>query len=646
MNWEQLILLMILLAIFFLIAVTLVFYLRHWASRPESGFTVTPLEGLYFKRYLPEQLRSDHGRQQKIRQKRDRMYRSLLAKTASATIIPLAVTTAAYSLVTNISIYLLPIDLEPEEIAGLDYTQHQWFRDIDERLPDLSAVLKEINVRGFILPYGNRDSNWLPNGINLREMAYWHWRHFAQKYNFEFRHCQWESLSECRNDHQGWIILVLPGYWDFQALDTMLEKGANIIAYGPPVQVYVGAKDTTRLWQGMTFKSVLKREGGAIILRGDQLLTLGFDAGLIIEAYSPFVNFHVTSQEPQALSIGNLYEPGGEHETRLFAKTVGPGRLVWLDFPPDPADHDPGVNVRHLNSLMASVFRYLSRQTYSAIATWPQAKQFAALLDEDTEDGFANAEAVVELARKKSFPISWYILSNEALKNRWLTRSMAETGEIACHGDHHGAFTKNSRREQIIRIARCQKVLWEITGVKPLAFRPPKEEYNSATVDAVINNGMTHYIAENSPDRAVPELQMSLVNGKSLVSIPRMVSDDYETWHTQDLNHTQTIQLFNKEIEWMRMIGGLYMYSFHSQYMGKHENLNAIEYLGDKLKELNTYFSTSNEIAQWWQFRVALQRGSEATEDQINRFSPVFLSVNKQGELSNKPYHANVRRGN
>jgi len=274
---------------------------------------------------------------------------------------------------------------------------------------------------------------------------------------------------------------------------------------------------------------------------------------------------------PQAVSIGHVFNAGGEKETRLFAKTMGSGRFVWMDFVPDPIYNGPEVNTIHLNALMASIFRYLSRQTYSAIAMWPQAKIFAALIEEDTEDEYKNAEAVIELVQRKAYPISWFVLSNEALKHRRLTRGMAEVGEIACHGDNHGAFTKSSQHDQLIRIARCQKVLKEITGVKPLAFRPPREEYNSFTVDAIVNNEMTHYIANNSPDRAVPEIQVSLVNGKSLVSIPRMVSDDFEMWYARKLNQAASINLVDDEVNWMSHIGGLYMYSFHTQYMGRSE---------------------------------------------------------------------------
>ncbi|MBE9525939.1 MAG: polysaccharide deacetylase family protein, partial [Proteobacteria bacterium] len=601
-------------------------------------------EGVYFKRYVPVKLRSDYDKRSgSLHNSHEFKHRSLWANLASVIVVLSVVVTSVYSLIHNMDLFRSPIDLEPDEISKLDYTQHRWQRVTDNKLPDLPSVLAKMNMKGFIVPYNNKSIDSLFNGVNLRQHALKHWRNFAKRNRLYIKHCRWKNLIKCQRLFKDGIILVPPGYWDFELLDFVLTNGANVIAYGPPAQLFSVAKDKAIQWHGLTFEEVLKKESGGLILRGDQLLTLGFDAGLILKASSPFDGFRAISASPQAVSIGNIYDASGENETRLFAKTIGSGRLVWMDFAPDPKDHNPEINVKHLNALNASIFRYLSRQIYTDIAMWPQAKHFAALIEEDTEDQFDNARAVVDLINKKNYPISWYILSNLALKHRQLTQDMSKIGEIACHGDHHGIFTKSSRQDQVIRIARCQRVLTEITGVKPLAFRPPEEEHNDSTIDAIVNNGMTHYIANNTPDRAVPEIQVSLVSRKSLVSIPRMVSDDYEMWHTRNLNYTNTISLIDEEITWMSHIGGLYMYSFHTQFMNSPDNLNAIEHLGDKLKQLDAYFATSKNIADWWHFRTALQRNEGVTEEQFSRFNPILLSVSEEGQLVRTPYRVSKK---
>lgn len=639
MNWNLSVLVFLFMAVFFLVSTSLLFYIRHWASRHTDDTAFTKNEGVYFKRYIPEQLRHNYDKKLiNSQNSHDLKHRSLWARVTTGIVIFSATAIPVYSLTQNIDLFLKPIDLNLSEINKLDYTQHKWQRMVDNSLPELSAVFASKKTNRLIVPYNDIDTEWLLNGVNMKQLALSHWRNFTKRNNLIITQCRWKNIRECRNKQKDAVILVLPGFWDFEALDIALANGANVILYGPPAQLFSESKDFKIKWHGLTFEEVQKNEGGSLILRGDQLLTLGFDAGLIIKAYSPFEGFRTISKISQAVSIGNTYSAGGENETRLYAKKIHSGRLVWMDFAPDRIDNSPTINVIHLDALVGSIFRFLSRQTYSAIATWPKAKPFAALIEQDSEDQFDNTEAVVELIEKKGYPISWYILSNEAVIHRQLTRRMSNVGEIACHGDNHGVFTKNKRRDQIIRIARCQKVLTEITGEKPFAFRPPQEEHNSSTVDAIANNGMTHYIANSNPDRAVPVMQVSLINEKSLVSIPRLVSDDYEMWHTRKLNVSDSITLIDDEIEWMNYIGGLYMYSFHSQFMDKSDNLNAIEYIGDKLQKSDAYFATSKDISDWWRFKTALQKNKLYIMEETSRFTPILLSVNEQGELITKPY--------
>lgn len=640
MRWEQFIVLGIFLAVFSVITMTVLFYLRHWASRTHGNNVVTLVEGEYFKRYIPEQLRDRYvNNPHVIRAVPGGRKRLVWAKGVSILTVFSAIAVTFYSVVLNRYTFLLPIELEPQEIDRLDFTQHQWRRNIDHQLPELSKALAGVKQRGFVIPYHSRDNHWNLHGVNQREIALKHWQNFSRKNHFDTAHCQWNALMKCQIDYPDWIILVLPGFWDRGKLDDVLEKGANVIAYGPPAQLFENPGNAVGPWHGLMFETAFKREPGDIILLGDQVLTLGFDAGLVVKTLSPFRGYMAFAENPQAVAIGDLYEAGGENETRLYAATVGKGRLVWLDFSPDIINHNPRTNMRHLDAIMGAIFRYFSRRPYSALAMWPQARGFAALIEEDTEDQFDNAATVQNLVRDNSYPITWYILSNQALKHRSLTKSLSETGEIACHGDHHGLFTKSDRRDQVVRIARCQKVLAALTGAKPLAFRPPEEEFNSATVDAIVNNGMTHYIAENSPDRSVPEIQVSLVNGKSLVSIPRVVSDDYELWHTRNLGRKETLQVIDDETEWMSQIGGLYMFSFHTQYMNNLDNLAAVAHVGNRLNRLSAYFATSKDIADWWRFRTALQQGEKGTAAQFVRFSPVRLTVNALGILETEPVY-------
>jgi len=636
MKWDQLILMLLFMSLFFLIMTTLIFYIKHWSGRRLSTINYSTIEGEYFKRYIPENLRVEYDRLNgTIGRKRTGILRRFVAKLASLAILLAAIGVFLLSLEKNVDTLWHPIELTPEEVANLDYSQHQWNREIDNRLPQLNDVLTRFSNSGFIVPYSENDKNWLFNGQNIRKVAYEQWINFGQKHHFEMIGCRWELLQNCQNNHKNWIILVLPGYWDLTSMNFVLKRGANVIAYGPPAQIDI--KDTVVEWQGIKFAKAVSKESGAIIVRGDQLLTLNFDAGIILDASLAFKGYHAYADKSQAVTYDASYELEKTKGTRLYAKTIGKGRLAWLDFAPDAVDHSKDINVTHLNAIIASIFRYFSRQSYSAIGTWPEGKAYAALVDEDTEDQFANAGKVAKLAKKYDFPISWYILSNEALKHRALTKKLAETGEIACHGDHHGIFTLSTNKEQVVRIARCKKVLKELTGVEPKAFRPPEERYNSATIDAIANNGMDHYIAVNSPDRAVPEILVT-PDGRSLVSIPRMINDDYELWHKRNLNYDESVSIFKGEVEWSRFIGGIHMFSFHTQYIDDSKHYQALEFLCEKLKKTGAFFETSSSIANWWRVHEKLSNSLTVSADVIDKYKPVVLTVTEKGELTKSLY--------
>lgn len=640
MNWGIVLLALVFLTVFFLISVSLLLYLRHWSARHGAAFPMDT-EGRYFKRYIPDQLRPEydsrrHGRHHSTTTRR----RSWLVVPAALLVVSLALTLSVSSLTQNSDLFLKPIDITRTESERLNFAHHEWHRDIDDSLPDMSAVLAAWKHGGFIVPYDKRDLDWLHQGVNLRRYSLKHWYSFSSRHQLPITYCDWSELSRFMGLFRERIVLVLPGFWDFRRLNAAIRNGANVLVYGPPAQLFSGTDNKPIRWHGLEFEKTLKGPDGAMALRGDQVLTLGFDAGLVLNVYSPFSGFRATSASPQALAIGADSKPIAEPETRLYATAAGKGRLVWTDFAPNPQNHSPEINVTRLNAVMASIFRYFSRHPYSTVSTWPQARTFAGLIEQDTEHEFENAESVIEMLQGTGYPISWYVLSNEALKHRQLVRDMAAMGEIACHGDTHQSFTESDRREQTIRIARCQKVLTELTGARPLAFRPPREEHGTTTLDAIANNGMTHFIASNASDRSVPEILVSHRRSPSLVSIPRLVSDDFEMWHTRSLDYADTVGLMDKELAWSRQVGGLYAYSFHTQYMDRQEHRDAILYLGKKLSQANVYFANSRDIADWWRLRRALQRGEPVDADQLERFKPTLLTVNARGQLLKAPYPA------
>lgn len=303
-----------------------------------------------------------------------------------------------------------------------------------------------------------------------------------------------------------------------------------------------------------------------------------------------------------------------------------------MDFAPIGDEH-PHVTPYYLHSLLAAVFRYMDGEPYSAWANWPEAKPFAALLEEDTEDRYENARHVAEYFKQKQYPITWYALSDEAQKNRKLTRLLATTGEIACHGDNHMDFTLQDRATQHQRIARCRKVMQELTGQPVVSFRPPREDHNIDTFHAMANTGIRQFIAEVSGDRFTPIAYGHPDDELALISIPRMNSDDYLLWDELKLADKASSLQLKQEMEWIKNIGGLFMFSFHSQYMNNHKHLQTVKDLADHIHQSGAFFATTRDIAEWWRFRMQLQKYGAHNKALFKKFRPVLLRVNTAGKL-------------
>lgn len=637
MNWSLIGMLVLVLLIVIVIAATTVFFIRHWANRPPDGVAQLPNEGHFFVRHTPDTSPPIEHQPARFSSARLRKYTQYF--------LSLAVVLGIISLLGAATYYnrdklAAPIDLTEQDLGELQTTQYQWRQTTTQQLPELAVYTEKLraNKQGLLLIKTPVPKKWSAHAANYSEQALAQWSFFAEQHQLAIEECSWSKLSECRTGKEDWINVLLPGLWD-EAGITKLMADSKLIAYGPPLQIYQEKAQPFRIG-ALSFTHQLTASEIHLTLVADRELTLGFDAGMLIEATPAFKHFRADSPHPQGISINDAHLAGGASSTRLFAKASGTrGRFVWIDISPNESDYE-GVTTYYHNSVLASVFRFLEGKPYSAWSNWPQGKTFAALLEEDTEDEYENAYHVATYFKEKNYPITWYALSNEAQEHRSLTRLLAETGEIACHGDNHMDFTLQDLDMQQRRLARCRKVMSELTGQTVVSFRPPREEHNTDTYHAMANNGIRHFIAEVSGDRFTPIIYGHEQDEFALVSIPRMNSDDYLLWDELKLSDAESIAQLKQEVDWIKKIGGLFMFSFHSQYMDSNQHLQTVKDLADYIHSNDAFFTTTNEIAEWWRFRTRLSHRQLTDDDAliqlIERFQPVLLSVNEDGALQHK----------
>ena len=599
------------------------YYLRHWGLRQARTATLLAHEGLYFKRYVPPALRPRYDQQRTEETRR----RTMRARTLKAAMV----TTLGGGIVAIIALaagaawpHLRWVDLTAPEIAALDYTAHGWVREPERTLPEMDEFVHLLRARGVVLA-GLPDSQSAPGG--LAAIAAAQWQSFFSRHRIPVRQCRTFSLERCGASE---ITVVLPGHWDRASIERLLAARASLLLYGPPLQTM--RESQTFELHGLRFAPQQFSALPQLALAGDETLTLGFDAGLVLPIEPSFRGYVAASADPQAVAIDVSRYIGGDLQTRLYAQRVGGGRFVWMDFSPNAADHYEMLEERYLNALVAAVFRYLTKREYTAWATWPGGRRFAGMLSVDAEDMFARVGAIAKLAREQQVPITWFVLSNEAQRHRRLLRQLAAVGEVACHGDSHASFPLGSARSQVVRIARCRKALAEVAQVNVIAFRPPYEDYNDATVDAVANNGMSYYFAEAGGDRAVPVMVRSRATGKTLVSLPRIGSDDFELWGARRLDVRGSIEQADHEFRWARTLGGLLIFDFHTQFVNT-ERLQVIGHYAQRFKREDVHLATADRTARWWRLRDRLIRGEAIPAADACEYRPILLRVDRNGEL-------------
>ena len=87
------------------------------------------------------------------------------------------------------------------------------------------------------------------------------------------------------------------------------------------------------------------------------------------------------------------------------------------------------------------------------------------------------------------------------------------------------------------------------------------------------------------------------------------------------------------EIMWIKSVGGLYSFSFHSQYMAEQENRDVIQTIINTTKEHNSYLNTVGGISNWWKVKNQIENDLPVSEANKKLYGPVRITVDVNGKL-------------
>ena len=98
------------------------------------------------------------------------------------------------------------------------------------------------------------------------------------------------------------------------------------------------------------------------------------------------------------------------------------------------------------------------------------------------------------------------------------------------------------------------------------------------TLSATLNSGYDYIFAAYDFINAVPRIAVSKKkNSQELLVYPRMNHDDYALWVTESAPANKSMEILKEDVDFSESLGGLYTFSFHTQYMGDKENLKVVE---------------------------------------------------------------------
>jgi hypothetical protein len=242
---------------------------------------------------------------------------------------------------------------------AINLTQHDnKKRKRFEQTATLTTALSGFKEYGLVLVANEALST--ESMLNLlKQKSQQEWESFADHYDLKTVSCTWDNLAKCQQQYQGWVFVILPDFWQLAGLDSLLKSGVSILLYDGPFQVVSAYTTGSFSLYGLTFEQFSNKGSSQFVLLGDNELSFGFKSGTILNIVRRSSFYKTTSTSPQALALNAKNDVGDVLMTRLYAKAIGKGRLVWMDFIPNSERHTVELDKHHVESVVASLFKYL-----------------------------------------------------------------------------------------------------------------------------------------------------------------------------------------------------------------------------------------------------------------------------------------------
>ncbi len=293
-------------------------------------------------------------------------------------------------------------------------------------------------------------------------------------------------------------------------------------------------------------------------------------------------------------------------------RTLNGSRMAWFGVSPDTfvAEKDQVMWGRAMGVLLS----WLARKPVVAHCHWQGCRQSATVVTADVEDRFQTGESIALACYKEKVEGSFFLVGSLAPDYPEVVTALAQNGEIGTHSVRHTTFKDRPFDEQVKELEEGKEGL-EKLGVKPvIGFRPPMEEYDQNTLHAVAHAGLRFIYGNLDFDRAYPVVRE--VDGIHIYQFARIVDDDYNLAVVKEVTtatdyHRQYLEEFSR----MHALGGLFPFSFHTNYLALEDSLDVIRTAVAHVKREDTWLTTFGRIVTWAETNLKVKAGVAMADD-------------------------------
>ncbi len=294
-----------------------------------------------------------------------------------------------------------------------------------------------------------------------------------------------------------------------------------------------------------------------------------------------------------------------EASAAVALREDGGSRIAWIGGPPEAITEVNG-QAGLGRDLSRQLLRWLLYRPSIHVGWWPLGLRAATVLTADVETHFETGEAIALMFHREAVRGHFFLLGDLAKEYPFVVEALADNGDVGSHSMHHQSFKGRPGEEQRAEIHEALGLLGRLGVRRVDGFRPPMEEYDQATLQAVADEGLDFVYGNLKYDRAWPVKRS--VGDRTIWQFARIVPDDYNfaTRHGVDDAAGYT----ERYMHWaLRMfdLGGLYAFSFHTHYLGLDDHVETIGRFLRWVKHQRVWIATFRDVVRWVEAREAVE---------------------------------------